>query len=216
MTQSGKMPLGPLVQQLSKKPSRVLNWKWGYDLSLIVITAFSGLFLLSSPLWRLSVNTHCPFQRLGCWLGPLTRQGQKRPPPPSLFHHHHHHLFILCQAQAQIRDSNTLVKPAGLKAYVSLPSTCIRVLAFPVGTHCLPHWECVSLQDIRLQQDPGSDGRLYGEGKYRKQPWMHHIPRLDSLMHKPFPTDTVYKILSPLATVATTIKVMSLISVFAA
>lgn len=126
----------PYSPALRKKPSRVLNWKWGCDLNFIVITVFSGLFLLSSPLWRLSVNTHCLFQRLGCWLGPLTRQGQKRPPPPSLFHHH---LFIPCQAQAQIRDSNTLVKPVGLKAYVSLPSTCIRVLASPVCTHCIPH-----------------------------------------------------------------------------
>ncbi|KAK1877426.1 Histone-binding protein RBBP4-B [Dissostichus eleginoides] len=41
-------------------------------------------------------------------------------------------LFIPCQAQTQIRDYNTLVKPAGHKAYVSLPSTCIRVLVFPV------------------------------------------------------------------------------------
>lgn len=126
----------PFSPTLSKKPKRVLKWKWGYDLSLIVITVFRGLFLLSSPLRRLSVNTHCLFQRLGCWLGPLTQHGQKRQPPPSLFYHD---LFIPCQAQAQIRDSNTLVKSASLKAYVSLPSTCIRVLAFPVCTHCLLH-----------------------------------------------------------------------------
>lgn len=38
---------------------------------------------------------------------------------------------ISCHMWVQIRDSNTLVKPAGIRAYVSLPSTCIRVLTFP-------------------------------------------------------------------------------------
>ncbi|TNN69340.1 hypothetical protein EYF80_020491 [Liparis tanakae] len=54
---------------------------------------------------------------------------EKTPTPLSL---HRHHLFIPCQARTQIKDSNTLVKAAGLKAYVSLPSTCIRMLAFPM------------------------------------------------------------------------------------
>lgn len=66
--------------------------------------------------------------------------------------------------QVQIRGCDTLVKPAGLKSYVSLPSTCIPVLTFLVCTDDLLHWACLSLQDIELQQEPGTDG-LYGEGQ---------------------------------------------------
>lgn len=65
--------------------------------------------------------------------------------------------------QVQISGCDTLVKRAGLKPYVSLPSTCIQVLAFPVCAHDLLQQACLSLQDIELQQEPGADG-LYGEG----------------------------------------------------
>lgn len=61
----------------------------GYDLSLRVITLFSALFLLSSPLWRLFVNTLLLSE---AWvLTGAPDQGLKRPPtqpsplpPPSL------------------------------------------------------------------------------------------------------------------------------------
>lgn len=96
--------------------------------------------------------------------------GSNRPPPPSTHTHarthtlmHHVH-FIPHQMQVQIRGSDTLVKPAGLKPYVSLPSTCMHVLTFPVCSHSLLQWAYLSLQDIGLQQEPGTDDGLYGEG----------------------------------------------------
>ncbi|TNM97304.1 hypothetical protein fugu_015460 [Takifugu bimaculatus] len=65
--------------------------------------------------------------------------------------------------QVQIRGSDTRVTPAGLKPYVSLPSTCMQVLTFPVCSHSLLQWADLSLQDIGLQQEPGTDDGLYGE-----------------------------------------------------
>lgn len=73
--------------------------------------------------------------------------------------------------QVQMRGSDTLVKPAGLKPYISLPSTCIEVLTFPVCTHCLLHRAYPSLQDIGLQEEPGTDDRLYGEGHTGSNHW---------------------------------------------
>lgn len=95
-------------------------------------TIFRDLLLLSSPLWRLSVNTCSLFQRVLTGAPDLART-ERTPHPLPIFHYH----FIPYQMQVQIRDSDTLVKPAGLKAYVSLPSACIRVLAFSICTHCL-------------------------------------------------------------------------------
>lgn len=76
----------------------------------------------------------------------------------------HHVHFIPHQMQVQIRGSDTRVKPAGLKPYVSLPSTCMQVLTFPVCSHSLLQRAYLSLQDIGLQQEPGTDDGLYGEG----------------------------------------------------
>lgn len=157
--QNAPQPSGPV---LSKKPSRVLNWKWSYDLSRRVIRVFSGLFLLSSPLWRLSVNTHWLFQRFGLWLGPPDPAGTEKTSHPLPF------TATISSSLARPRPKlgtlNTLVKPAGLKAYVSLPSTCIRVQASPVCTHRLVHEECLPLQDVKLQQETGSNA-CRGEGK---------------------------------------------------
>lgn len=95
------------------------------------------------------MNTHHLLQRV--LTGAPDLAGKEKPPSH----------FISYQMQVQISGSEALVKPAGLKSYVSLPSTCIQVLAFLVCAHDLLQWACLSLQDIELQQEPGADG-LYG------------------------------------------------------
>lgn len=128
------------------------------------IAIFSCILLFSSPFWCLCVNTHCFLQRVLTGAPDLAET--VCPPPPPLTSHtlmHHVH-FSPHQMQVQIRGSDTLVKPAGLKPYVSLPSTCMQVLTFPVCSHSLLQWAYLSLQDIGLQQEPGTDDGLYGEG----------------------------------------------------
>ncbi|TWW69894.1 hypothetical protein D4764_18G0007000, partial [Takifugu flavidus] len=117
------------------------------------------ILLFSSPLWCLCVNTHCLLQRVLTGAPDLAATD---PPPPHTHTHHVH--FIPHQMQVQIRGSDTRVTPAGLKPYVSLPSTCMQVLTFPVCSHSLLQWADLSLQDIGLQQEPGTDDGLYGEG----------------------------------------------------
>lgn len=127
MTQSGKTPLeAPLVQRWAKKLLRVCNRKWGCDLSLLVIILFCALFLLSSPLWRLSVNAHCLFQRAWVLTGaPWSSRDRKDPqPPPSPFST----TISLSswQAQAQIRDLDTLAKPSEPPKLTSTYPLCMH------------------------------------------------------------------------------------------
>ena len=79
------------------------------------------------------------FRGLGADWGPWPGRDRKYPPPPPppppLYRHHR---FIPCQARTQIRDSNTSVRPAGLTAYVSLPSTCMHTGIPSLHTNTLP------------------------------------------------------------------------------
>lgn len=122
----------------------MLVWtdQWGHDPSFQKYQYLVAYFRFQAPLVPLCEYTPPPSE---CWLGPLTWQEKKSPP--------HHLHFNPYQTQVQISGSDTLVKPAGLKSYVSLPSACIQVLAFLVCTDDLLQWACLSLQDIGLQQE---------------------------------------------------------------
>ena len=149
-------PSSPSTKQKKKKkkPLRVLNWKLSYDLSRIIITAFCSLFLLSGPPLVPLCEYTASFRGLGADWGPLTWQGKKRPQRP----------FFLKQPPSpdpKLGEPSTLVKPAGIKAYVSLPSACIRIQASLVCTHVPPG-------GARPQSEPGWRG------------WRHHLQALRS------------------------------------